>query len=200
MVEVIGYVASLLVLVSLLQASILRLRWINLVGSLVFTAYGVLIEAWPVALVNFSIALINVYYLRQLLGPEPSFAVLPVRTDSAYLDRFLEFHARDIGRFVPEFDGLRDDHHAFFVTQDLIPAGVVLARPLADDGTWLIDLDYAIPGDRDFKLGPHLDRRSTRLQDEGARRLVARPTQPAHRRYLERLGFLPEGDQLTLAL
>jgi hypothetical protein len=38
--EYIGYVASLIVLISLLMSSVKRLRWINMIGSLIFGAYG----------------------------------------------------------------------------------------------------------------------------------------------------------------
>jgi|ERR1051325_4597590 hypothetical protein len=50
--ELIGYVASVLVAISLTMTSILRLRIINLTGSACFTLYGLLIGAYPVAIVN----------------------------------------------------------------------------------------------------------------------------------------------------
>ena len=46
--EVIGYAASLIILVSLLMTNVYRLRLINLAGSLCFSLYGWLIGAWPV--------------------------------------------------------------------------------------------------------------------------------------------------------
>lgn len=64
--ELIGYTASFIVLVSLLMSSLWRLRILNLVGALTFTAYGVLIGAAPVAVVNFLIAVIDVYYLLRM--------------------------------------------------------------------------------------------------------------------------------------
>ena len=44
----------------------------NLLGASVFTVYGVLVEAWPVALVNSFIAVVNVWNLSQWQrqGPE----------------------------------------------------------------------------------------------------------------------------------
>ena len=55
-VEWFGYAASVVVAVSLLMSSLIKLRWINMVGSLMFTGYGLLIGAYPVALLNFTIA------------------------------------------------------------------------------------------------------------------------------------------------
>lgn len=64
--EWLGYLASVIVLISLLMSDILKLRWINLVGSSLFSLYGFLIGALPVGFMNFGIALINIYYLFKL--------------------------------------------------------------------------------------------------------------------------------------
>ncbi|MEO1643805.1 MAG: hypothetical protein AAFR67_01365, partial [Chloroflexota bacterium] len=61
--EIVGYIASALVAVSLLMTSILRLRIINLIGAIVFVVYGVLIVAYPIVLTNAIIVCINVYQL-----------------------------------------------------------------------------------------------------------------------------------------
>lgn len=71
--EIIGYAASLLVAVSLMMSSIIKLRVINLVGAALFTLYGLLIGAYPVAVVNFVIALIDLYYLREFITSKELF-------------------------------------------------------------------------------------------------------------------------------
>lgn len=63
--EMLGYAASLFVAVSLMMRSLVKLRIINLVGSLLFTAYGLMIAAYPVAVVNGFIVFVNLYYLQQ---------------------------------------------------------------------------------------------------------------------------------------
>jgi len=50
--EFIGYAASVLVAVSLMMRSIVRLRLIHLAGALRFAAYGLLIKAYPIVAVN----------------------------------------------------------------------------------------------------------------------------------------------------
>lgn len=64
--EWLGYLASLIVLISLLMSSIVKLRWINLIGSALFSLYGFLIGALPVGIMNLGIVLINIYYLVKL--------------------------------------------------------------------------------------------------------------------------------------
>ena len=63
-VELIGYLGSILVAVSLMMKSLLRLRIINLIGALFFTIYGVLLGAYPVAFLNGIIVCIDLYYLK----------------------------------------------------------------------------------------------------------------------------------------
>jgi len=73
LVEWIGYIASLIVLISLVMSSVKRLRWINLTGSLIFAVYGVLISSYPVAVMNLGIVLVNTYYLYQIYSKKDLF-------------------------------------------------------------------------------------------------------------------------------
>lgn len=66
--ELLGYSASVLVAVSLTMRSLTRLRVINMVGSLLFTIYGFIIGAYPVAVLNAFIVLVNIYYLQPVLN------------------------------------------------------------------------------------------------------------------------------------
>ena len=66
--ELIGYVASALVVVSLAMTSVVRLRAISLVGSVAFVVYGVLIESVPIMVTNVAIAALNVWFLRARTG------------------------------------------------------------------------------------------------------------------------------------
>jgi len=73
--EMIGYGASLLVAVSLMMRSVVKLRVINLLGAAVFTLYGLLIDAYPVAVMNFFIVLIDLYYLREFIAAKGYFSL-----------------------------------------------------------------------------------------------------------------------------
>lgn len=66
LVEVLGYLASVMVAISLMMKDIVKLRVLNFVGCALFSAYGAAIEAWPVAGMNAFIACINVYYLVKM--------------------------------------------------------------------------------------------------------------------------------------
>ena len=66
MVEILGYAASIMVAISLTMKDIVRLRVLNFIGCALFTAYGVMIDAWPVVATNGFIAIVNVYFLAKM--------------------------------------------------------------------------------------------------------------------------------------
>ena len=193
--EIVGYVASVLVAISLMMSSILKLRVINLVGSLAFTVYGVLIQAYPVAVVNGLIVLINLYYLRQMLGSREFYKLLRVPPDSEYLHAFLDFHRADIQRFLPGFAHTpAQGQVTFFVLRDVVPAGLFIGER-EGDGALRVVLDYVIPQFRDFKTGRYLFRdQAPFFRDLGVREIVGAPGSRTHSDYLRRMGFTPGAD------
>ena len=65
-IEIIGYLASIIIVVSMLMSSIIKLRWYNLIGALLFSIYGFLIGALPVGIINAFITLIDIYYIHKM--------------------------------------------------------------------------------------------------------------------------------------
>ena len=98
-IELIGYFGSLLVVVSMLMTSVIKLRIINTVGSLIFTVYALIIKSYPTALMNFSLVLINVYNLYRLLKVQKDYSVIPLSADEAFYQYFLNRFEKNIRRF-----------------------------------------------------------------------------------------------------
>jgi hypothetical protein len=188
--ELIGYLASGLIVVSLLMNSILRLRVIGLFGATAFTLYGVLIDAYPIALANGVIILIHVFHLTRMLrerASEEYFEVLEVPATSPILRRFVDFHLDDIHRFQPDFEGVRGDELALLILRDAIPAGAVLAEVDADGAR--VVLDYVVPMHRDLRPGRFLWVESDAFTSRGVRRVVTTAPTAEHARYLGSVGF-----------
>lgn len=62
--EIIGYIGSILVLLSFLMKDIKKLRIGSIIGSSTFIVYGILLDfAIPIILTNACIVLINLYHL-----------------------------------------------------------------------------------------------------------------------------------------
>jgi hypothetical protein len=188
--ELIGYLASALIVVSLLMSSILRLRLIGLVGAVAFTAYGVLISAYPIAIANGAIILIHVFHLTRMLrqrAADSYFEALEVPPSSPILRRFVEFHADDARRFQPDFTGLRGDELALLVLRDAVPVGAVLVD--TEDGQAHVTLDYVVPEHRDLRPGRFLWVESDAFTSRGIERVTTTAPTREHARYLTSVGF-----------
>ncbi len=188
--EWIGYGASILVVISLMMSSIVRLRWINLAGAACMTAYGILIHAVPVFLLNGFIVIIDLYYLGQIYFARDYFTILQPRIESRYLKRFLEFHQQEIERHLPEFNGrIPDNAMSFFVLRNMVPACLFVGVPEGDSRLNII-LDYVIPEYRDFKIGRFLfEEHRTFFPSCGFTHLVTTAGSNRHAAYLKRMGF-----------
>ena len=192
-VEVVGYVASALIVVSLAMSSVVRLRLINLAGSTTFVAYGVFIESVPVVVTNAAIMVLNVFYLRRELGGGRDLGAVVVEPDSPFLVDFVEHHRGEIERIQPGFDFADPVDTALVLRRDGLPAGVVLGRRV---GAHLdVTLDYVLPAYRDSRLGHWLygPGRGV-LTDLGVDEVVAVGGTPGHEAYLRRIGFVRRGD------
>ena len=64
--EIVGYIGSALVVISMLMSSIVKLRVINTVGSIISGVYAVLCGALPLALMNACLITINLINLWKL--------------------------------------------------------------------------------------------------------------------------------------
>jgi hypothetical protein len=61
--EIIGYAASLFVLLSFFNKDLRKLRILNSVGCAMFISYGLLQPSFPVIFANVAMLLVNGYYL-----------------------------------------------------------------------------------------------------------------------------------------
>lgn len=193
-IEIIGYIGSILVAFSLTMKSLLRLRVINLLGASFFTAYGVLLRAYPVAFLNGLIVCIDLYYLFEMWRQKDFFTFMEVKPTSDYLRTFVNFYKNDIAGITPNFvHQVEDSQICFFILRNMVPAGVFIAKVEGEEAH--IKLDYVIPNYRDFKVARFIfEENSSFFTQRGIRRFVSEGGSNVHRRYLERMGFLQKGD------
>lgn len=198
-VDIIGYVASALIAASFMMKSLVKLRWVSLVGSVVFVVYGVLIGAWPVVATNAIVAIANLVRLRKELGTTSAFTAVPMNPDSPFLKDYLGANAVDIAQSQPDYHPSAGDTFVRLVNREGLPSGVLVGEPSGSE--LLVKLDYVTPAYRDslaakWLFGPG---RST-FTDAGFTRLVAHAHTSVHRNYLELVGFRAEGNAYVLDL
>ena len=192
-VEWFGYAASVVVAVSLMMSSIIRLRWLNLSGAAMFSAYGFIIGAMPVGFLNLFIMGVNVFYLRRLYREQDDFRIMKLTGDSEYLQYFLDSHRDEIAEYFPQFGfTAQAGRQVFYLVKNSVPIGLLIGRAEGDDA-FLIELDYVGRAYRDFKMGSFIYRNHEFFQRHGYKRLLAQVTNGKHDTYLGRMGFRKEG-------
>ena len=200
-VDALGWFGSALLVFSLLQARILRLRVLNTVACAILVVFNGLIGVWPMVAMNIVLAAINLFFIARMLrqrGDERAYAVLPVREDDTYLTHFLEVHRADIDRFFPQFAvGQHAGRSAYLVEHGDETVGVIVVRDTGG-GTAQVELDYVTPRFRDFTPGEFVFRKSGVFREQGFTRVLTPPGMVAP--YYARLGFTPHDDRYLLTL
>lgn len=153
LLEWIGYAASVLVLVSLTMTSIVKLRWYNLAGAILFSAYGFLIGSLPVGIMNFLIVCANLYNLQKMYKRKEDFKIIEIKENDELLMHFLDFYKKDIKSFFPDYK-MEKGQMGMFVLRDMAVAGIFIGSQ--EKAGLRIELDYALPQYRDFKVGAYL--------------------------------------------
>lgn len=193
-IEIIGYIGSVLVAVSLSMKSVWKLRWINLFGSFFFAVYGFLISAWPIMVVNSYITVMNIWYLLDLSRIDACLSLDSAASlGESYFQRFYRFYEDDVRSFFPDisFDELKNAETSILF-RNMIPVGVFSIGHV-ENGRAEVIMDYLVPEFRDFSFGMFIYlQRSYLFRDRKIEILEATTKNLAHRKYLARLGFKEE--------
>jgi uncharacterized protein with PQ loop repeat len=157
--EVIGYLASVLLAISLLVNNDLKFRWINSMGCIAFVIYGVLIHALPIILTNSILLLINTIYLIRIYRTDENFELLEFGSNNVFVKSFFDHYADDVKKYFPAFDYHNLSTHkeivAFAVLRNMVIANVFIAST-DNERRASVDLNYTVPKYRDFKVGRYL--------------------------------------------
>jgi hypothetical protein len=197
--DALGWAGSAVLVWSLLQARILRLRALNLAGSVLLLVFNTLIAVWPMVGLNAVLAGINIFYLVRLVRTrhdEKTYQVVEVGAEDNLLRHVLDRHADEIAVFFPGFRW-RPDRLAFLVLRDDEMVGVVMVRD-AGKGVAQVELDFVTRRFRDFTPGEFVYKRSRLFTEHGFRKVIT--PQDMVTPYYDRIGFRREGDVYVLEL
>ena len=188
--QIIGYIASVIIALSMTINSIVKFRWVNLLGAITFSTYGFLIDAMPVAFLNGFIVSVDLFYLYRIYSKKELFDTLEIRGDNKYLLKFLKFHDKEIQKFFPGFNYKAEMNTiSFFVLRNMAVAGIFLAHKEGDD-ILKVGLDYVVPEYRDYKNGKFIYHRLRQsFLDKGFKRVLANANNTKHIKYLKKIGF-----------
>ncbi|WED24321.1 GNAT family N-acetyltransferase [Vibrio sp. JC009] len=193
-VEWFGYLASLVVLISLTMTSIIKLRVINFIGCLLFATFAYFIDSYPTMFMNLGIAGINTYYLWKIYSTKERFKLISATVESEYFDYFVTENQSEI-ELQSSVSSLREADTAFYMLRNNTIAGV-LAGSRKEDGVMDVVLDYVTPEYRDFKLAQYFyESHPEIMKEKGINKLVAHATNEDHEIYLKKVGFEPGKEQ-----
>lgn len=192
-IEGIGYLGSLLVVLSMLMTSVKKLRIVNTIGSVIFTTYAFIIHSYPTAFMNICLILINLYQLYKLADKSRTFNLVKVKADNEIVHFFIEKYIKDINQFFPSFTekDTEDCDQAYVVMFRDNPAGLFLGKDMGD-GVSEIALDYAVPRFRDTSVGKYLYRE---LPEYGIKTLCFSKESMGHEDYMKSMGFEKNGSE-----
>ena len=192
--ELIGYLGSLLVIVSMLMTSVVKLRIINTVGSVIFGIYALLIHSYPTAVLQLFLIIINVINLYKLFSVKKEFNVIELPGNDVFAKHFLEQNTQDIKNYFPDFSEPDQADTIYLVNSHSTCAGILIAKTdSANPQALLVKLDYTTPAYRDTSVAKFL---FTHLESQGITnfKVTAANLVPAHEKYLKKMGFVKKED------
>ena len=196
-IEIFGYIGSVLVVVSMLMASVVKLRVINTIGSVISGTYALIIGSIPLMLMNACLLVINIYNLIKLFRPEKHYDLIECSPDDGYLNYFVTRYAEDIKSYFPNFSRNAMGDVAYLVCCNGSPAGVFLGSKKSDNAVDIV-LDYTTPTYRDCSVANYL---YAKLPKRGVSKLVfAQGEISTHTAYLKKMGFEKENGIYTKVL
>lgn len=185
LIEIFGYVGSVLVVVSMLMSSVIKLRLINLVGSIISGTYALIIGSIPLALMNICLIIINVYNLYKLLKTKQVYELVEEDADGACVAYFLNHYKEDIKIYFPGFKGSKGMDAVYMVYCNAAPAGLMLGKRTGNGNVELV-LEYTTPTYRDCSVGIYL---YEELPAKGVKTMSFANPSDKHTPYLTKMGY-----------
>ena len=188
--EFIGYFASLMILLSFLTSSVIRLRAINFIGCMLFVIYGVFINAYPVAIINGIIAVIQLVFVSKMLKQKAGYRIVKCLITDKFLQDFINVHANDMKKFLPDFDSscLPDNAICYFCMVNEELAGLWIG--IQTGATLNVVLDYVKPKFRDCGMGKYIYRENADMfRKDGINLFETNSVSDVHTEYLLKVGF-----------
>lgn len=188
MINLLGYVASFIILVSLTMKSIVKLRWINAAGSLLFVLFAVLTRSAPTVVMNVGIILIDLWYVLSLSRSKGDYRLVKAERGSAWLEFFYETNRLEIEATFGADAFAEAKSFSYFVCNNEI-AGLFAWKDLSTTECRIL-IDFVTPRYRDTKIGRYFFENNLALfREKGYSRLLYEDVGAAHWKYLGKIGF-----------
>lgn len=194
--ELFGYLGTALVLISMMMTSVVKLRIFNLAGSVISMIYALCTGTWPVVLLNFGLAGIQVAQLLRLRKTKVSFTHVEAGAEDKLLLHFLESCREDIDIYFPGYQYMPGGEKQVHMVYDGMEAVGVLVGT-AEGKTFRAELDYVTRKYRDCSIAAFL---LANLKEAGYEAVEEPKVSQEHDQYLVKMGFTQSQDTFRKTL
>ncbi len=191
MATVVGYLASVLLVISLLLNNDLKFRLINACGGVCFVIYGIMIDATPIIITNATVLSINIFYLIRIFNTQEDFDIIYFNAGDRLIKKFLNYYKTDIANYFPDYDPNAEGNQVNFLVLRNMAVANVFSANLDESGTAEVKINYTVPKYRDFKVGKFIfDREKKHLLKKGVKQVCYREVKNKnHEDFLKTMGF-----------
>ena len=188
LLEGLGYLGTVLTLMSMMMTSVVKLRTWSAIGSFISMIYATICGAWPVVFLNVGLIAINMYHLMRMRHNKIQFDCVSFYPYGEGLMYFLNHHHKHIRYCFPSFEyHPTDDTAAYMVFADGEAVGLLIGT--REGSMFNVELDYATPKFQDCSVAEHL---FAYLKEQGIETLVAERNATdynQYKTYLTKMGF-----------
>lgn len=190
--EIFGYIGTALVILSMTMTSLKSLRLFNICGSVISAIYSVIVNAWPIVIMNAALVFINIFQLWRKSRLNKSYAHLVLSADDKTVEYFLTLHKEEIEKDFPGFDRLATDGrevHMLYIGNKVV--GMLIGVRTCD--LFTVDAYYVVPEHR-----ASLDKNAfyPELSALGVKRIVMNVQNENTKVQFEKLGFVVSTDSV----
>ena len=153
--EIFGYIGTALVITSMMMTSLVKLRVLNICGSVISMIYSFIGGAWPIVVMNLALIIINVVQLIKARFNKDEFTCIKTTLSDSSANHFVSLFNDDIIKFFPSFskDALLD-RECFIIFSHSEIAGILIGKR---EGQLIkVDIDYTSPKYRNLSVGTFL--------------------------------------------
>lgn len=187
-VEILGYVGSFVILISLTMKSIVKLRWINAAGSFLFVIFAFLTNSTPTVVMNVGIIIIDIWFVYQLSKTKADYKLVKAERDSAMLQFFYEQNQKEIDSIFGISAFAESEELSFFMCNGSI-AGLFGWKQEKNKICHIL-IDFVTVPYRDTKIGTYFfEKQLPYFKTKGFEKFIYTNISESHWKYLKKIGF-----------
>ncbi|MBR5095851.1 MAG: hypothetical protein IK094_01945 [Treponema sp.] len=187
LLEIIGYVGSALIVISMMMTSVLRLRLVNILGCGISICYAIAVKAYPVAFLNAFLIVVNMAKTIQLFRLEKSYHMIVSKGTAGLPQYLVQKYNDDILNFFPDCKKINDDDDVFILMNGDIATGITAGK-IDENKNFNVKIDYTTPAYRDNSAGLYLYKEIGKLGC--CKRVVFETSSKNHENYMYKIGFV----------